>query len=246
MRLPDFIIVGAPKCGTTAAHFNLKRHPKIHMAVMPETALGMQTDIDHNELCFFTHHWDMGVEWYSQFFENAGDKVCGEKSPTYSRFVRCHRLIAQTVPDAKILFFMREPVSRAWSNYWDSVWRLQNPTASMLPEPDEFLRDCCIEAGMYAAQWLSLARFFPRDRMLHVVQERVLADMPGQYNRIFAWLGVEPLPTDTSYSIELARKHLYPDIPPRLKAHLMAAYARQVEWLRDILDDPFEEWALWA
>ncbi|NER32103.1 MAG: sulfotransferase domain-containing protein, partial [Symploca sp. SIO1C4] len=75
MRLPDFLIIGAAKSGTTTLYKYLCRHPQICMS-------------NPKEPDFFAidHIYDQGIDWYSSLFSEARLKqVCGEASTTYTR-----------------------------------------------------------------------------------------------------------------------------------------------------------------
>ena len=114
MPLPDFIIVGAMKAGTTTLADYLRHHSEIYM---PE-----------EELHFFdarggyTDRWERGVKWYEKQFESADPSdICGEKTPTYSCLPSVPERIYQVVPDVKIIWILRNPVDRSYSNYWHAV-----------------------------------------------------------------------------------------------------------------------------
>ncbi|MCG8636165.1 MAG: sulfotransferase domain-containing protein [Desulfobacterales bacterium] len=99
---PDVLIIGAAKCGTSSLACNLNRHPAI--------------SIQDQELHFFSKYWDRGADWYLSLFDrNAG--VRGEKSPTYLYFPESHERIHTLLPEAKLIVLLREPVSRAFSNW---------------------------------------------------------------------------------------------------------------------------------
>ena len=115
MRLPDFIIAGAPRSGTTWLYEMLDRHPAIYMAkpLAPEPKFFLVDDL-----------YAQGLERYARWFDAAGDaQVAGEKSTDYleSRAVASgSRAIFRGV---KLVFILREPASRAYSNY---LWSRMN------------------------------------------------------------------------------------------------------------------------
>ncbi len=104
---PDFIGIGAQKAGTTWLDRNLRAHPQVWMPKRKEL-----------------HYFDRGItdtgasndEWYASIFEPGGGHVTGEITPAYSmldqsRVAHVYRIM----PHAKIIFFMRNPIERAWS-----------------------------------------------------------------------------------------------------------------------------------
>jgi hypothetical protein len=115
-RLPDFLIIGATKTGTTSLDFYLSLHPEIHMARPKEPRFF----IDAPEPL---GRWGRGLDWYRGLFRSE-KRICGEASPTYSNwsamqgvFERMHSV----VPDAKILFVVRERFARLRSSYLMNV-----------------------------------------------------------------------------------------------------------------------------
>ena len=110
-RLPDFIIVGAQKCGTTTLHYALGKHPRVFTS-------------NPKELNFFEDddNYARGIDWYASFFERSPSySTAGEASPEYFHYECVPRRIAETLPDAKIIVLLRNPVDRAYSGYWHSV-----------------------------------------------------------------------------------------------------------------------------
>ena len=109
---PDFLIVGAMKSGTsTLAHY-LRQHAEVYM---PD-----------EEVHFFYEkgrgNWKKGVQWYeSQFREASPNQIVGEKTPTYSYLPGTAERIHGVLPNVKLLWIFRDPIDRAYSNYWHAV-----------------------------------------------------------------------------------------------------------------------------
>ena len=106
-RLPDFLIVGAMKCGTTSLSRHLGSHPQVFMA-------------PSKELYFFERDsvWSRGVDWYREQFAAAGDaRAVGEATPNYMFFPRSVERIADTLPGVRAIACLRDPVDRAYSHY---------------------------------------------------------------------------------------------------------------------------------
>jgi len=122
MRLPEFIVGGAPRCGTTWLYRLLERHPGVHMAapVRPEPKFFLVDDL-----------YARGLEWYSaQWFEAAAPgRICGEKSANYLESAIAARRIARDLPGVRLVFLLRNPVERAWSNYrWSRMNGIETET----------------------------------------------------------------------------------------------------------------------
>ncbi|BAQ61779.1 putative sulfotransferase protein [Geminocystis sp. NIES-3708] len=107
-NLPNFIIIGAMKCGTTSLHYYLNCHPEISMS-------------REKELNFFIYerNWNKGIQWYQSQFQGNG-KIYGEASPNYTYFPKWSetaKLMYQTVPHAKLIYLVRDPIERLISHY---------------------------------------------------------------------------------------------------------------------------------
>jgi hypothetical protein len=107
--LPDFLIIGAPKCGTTSLYYLLTEHPHIQPAAA-------------KELHFFSSHFDLGVEWYRRCFPRATHKdgrstITGEATPSYLFDLHAPERVAGVVPQARLIVLLRNPVYRAYSLY---------------------------------------------------------------------------------------------------------------------------------
>src|SRR4051794_40687659 len=105
----DFLIVGAQKAGTTAAAFNLAKHPDLFV-FQGKTSFGQW------EREFFNQHWDQGVQWYMTHFDYR-KRLVGEKTAELLHRSVAHRRMHETVPDAKLIVFLRCPVERAYSQW---------------------------------------------------------------------------------------------------------------------------------
>ena len=106
-RLPNFLIVGAAKCGTTSLAAWLAGHPDVHVA--PE-----------KEVYFFDREsrWNRGTEWYAERFGGAGGAAAvGEATPNYLFGERALERIATTLPGVRAVACLRDPVDRAFSDW---------------------------------------------------------------------------------------------------------------------------------
>lgn len=105
-QLPDLVVIGAPKAGTTSLAHWLSQHPEVRMSAT-------------KELEFFDRHYERGADWYRSQLPSGGDGVVvGEATPTYLGHRLAPARAAATIPGARYVAVLREPVSRAWSNYW--------------------------------------------------------------------------------------------------------------------------------
>jgi hypothetical protein len=115
-RLPAFIIGGAPRAGTTYLAQALDRHPDVFVAkpFIPEPKVFFGPSRTPTEY----------AAAYGQLFAGAPDgAVLGEKTSNYLENEDACRRIAATLPETRMVFVVREPVARAYSNY---LWSRKN------------------------------------------------------------------------------------------------------------------------
>ena len=137
-RLPNFIIVGVMKGGTSAAAFNLNLHPDVFCVTETskfETMSFHKHNLEnskgglnawHKELDFFNYkeNFDYGIDIYKTFFQSNCTAV-GESSPNYFHFNKqqsrgCLPRMMKTIPNAKIIILLRDPITRAFS-HWNMI-----------------------------------------------------------------------------------------------------------------------------
>jgi len=119
-RWPNFLIVGAPRAGTTSLYHHLRGHPDIFMPTIKEPHFFAQADMAEDEetpiLKSLGEFRD--EDKYLSLFEKAGTKpAVGEASVGYLYDESTPMRIQQKVPKAKIIILLREPVERAYSHY---------------------------------------------------------------------------------------------------------------------------------
>lgn len=158
--LPDFVVVGSAKAGTTSILHNLRRHPDIFMP--------------GREIHFFDNNWDWGVGWYRQRFVRGAGKLCGEKSPGYMAGRVFMERMARVIPDARIVVLLREPVARLLSHVNHKIQIEKLPPAERIDMdyvrahvlPNSDLRRDLIERGDYADQLEgNVFPLYPRERV---------------------------------------------------------------------------------
>ena len=173
-RLPDFVIVGAMKAGTTSLWHYLRRHPQLFMT-------------EPKEPQFFSrdHVYERGMDWYRRLFEDAAaGQRCGEASTCYSRYPtypNAAARLSRAVPDAKLLYILRHPVDRLYSHYVHEMeWRFLRgnrsfPTFEAFAQEDEEAR--C--ASRYSLQIEHFLEYFSLDQ-LHVAILDDIKKRPGE------------------------------------------------------------------
>ena len=178
--LPDFIIIGAMKAGTTTLYEYLSRHPAVGMSREKET-----------DYFVAGRGWDRGLPWYQAQF-SPGRQVYGEASPNYAKcqaFPGVPDRVAALIPAAKLLFIARDPVDRAESQYRHAVL-----SGEPVPVADQLIGSQhlqhLVDVSSYAAQmdpWLSR---FPRESFLVLQFEELISDPAPVLTAVAGFLGI--------------------------------------------------------
>jgi hypothetical protein len=226
MALPDFLIAGVPKAGTTALHAALVRHPGLFLSRVKEPkfflsdgeppASGGPGDVQ----TYQEHVWRQSD--YEALFDPAPPGTLrGEATPFYLHDLAAHDRIKSLLPEVKLILLLRDPVDRAHSN-WTHLWN-----AGLEPETD-FLTACRAEEerraagwaafwhyvglGLYGRQVQHLFAVFPREQVL-LLRYRQLKDAPAAtLDRVCEFLGV-PTGVLTSIPRENVNRHVVEDNP---------------------------------
>jgi hypothetical protein len=205
VTLPDFLVAGVPKAGTTALHTALSRHPGLFMSPIKEPKFFLTDGPPPagggpgDALTYREHVWQR--DRYEALFDPAPPGTLrGESTPLYLYDRAALRRVRNLIPAAKLIVVLRDPVERAHSN-WTHLW-----SAGLEPLGD-FVQACAEEERRIAAGWAyfwhytGLGRYgtqldyafslFPSEQVL-VIRYRALVDNPAAtLDRICAFLGVE-------------------------------------------------------
>lgn len=240
--LPDFIIVGAQKAGTIAIWENLNLHPGVYLTFDPGS-------LHPRETRFFDRNWNLGIAWYRSHFKRP-DLLQGEKSPYYIADPLCHRRIYETVPEAKLVCLLRNPIKRAYSA-WNMVQQLPPHMLPLLRpglcaakglsfEAAIETVPCLADDGRYARQIEGLLRFYPRDRLFIGISERFLSDLPGQMAALQRFLALPEM--ELTYGKHHQRT--YPAaMAEQTRGRLSGIFDSDNRHLFDLIGDPIPEWS---
>jgi hypothetical protein len=203
---PNLFLVGAAKAGTTSVYDELARSPAVYMSPMKEPHFFSRIQPSPGRAAFFPHVSD--EDEYKALFDGVTDeRLVGEASTSYLWSGDAAERIHRVAPDASILIMLRDPVGRAYSQYWNDV-REGIETRSFLEALVEERRSgpgvwgvtsLYIDCGRYADQ---VARYLDRfgDRVLVSFFEDFVADQAGTVAKIRDFLGVELAEAATSKS----------------------------------------------
>lgn len=187
--LPDFVIVGAARAGSTALHDYLSAHPEVYLP-------------PRKELHFFDNNFDRGVDWYRHHFREATDEVAvGEASPSYMYRPETLDRLASVLPDARLVAILRHPVDRAYSHYWMNrgQGRERLGFGEALAAEEERLRTGGLAArrfayvggGRYLRQLRDITDRYRRDALHVVLLEDLRGEPESTYARLCRFLGVD-------------------------------------------------------
>lgn len=197
--LPDFIIGGAPKCGTTSLHFILGQHPDIGL---PDNEILYHDADDPVVHPDFLKCEDDGVSWYDPESQIARDwyrtrftpfedrNFTGEDSPTYLFSDVAAERIKRHLPDARLIFLLRHPVKRAYSQYWHLV-----KSGRAVVSFEQALSDhpSIILGSSYARHLERYFDLFGRERVFVQLFEDFIQSPQTAVDRVLAHIGAAPM-----------------------------------------------------
>lgn len=193
------------KAGTTSLHFYLSLHPEIFMS-------------EEKEPTFFTteKNWHRGVEWYSSLFETSLP-LRGESSPDYTKFPAIDgvpRRIHSVLPDARMIYLVREPIERLVSHYVDA-YSFGRVHQSIDRELANFETHHFVNCSRYSMQVEQYLEYFDADRVRVITTEELRSDPDATMRAVFEFLGV-----DVSFASREFSQILYPSAEMRRKTRV--------------------------
>ncbi|MET7709572.1 sulfotransferase [Micromonospora sp. NPDC005413] len=236
--LPDFLVIGGQRCGTTSLYHHLAAHPRVRVAT-------------GKELQYFSVHHGRGTRWYRGHFPRlAPDERTFEASPYYLFHPSVPSRVAATLPEARFVALLRDPVQRAYSHYLHTRSYGAEPLSfadaldaeedrlarAMRGGPDTRAAHSALRNHSYAARGRyaeQLERWFahvPRER-IHVTRtEDLNVDPAGTYGEILSFLDL-PAFTPEAFTRHTRRvddgtSQLTPDLRDRLTEHFKPHNAR--------------------
>ena len=230
--LPDFIIIGAQRSGSTSLYNYLIEHPHIHPGLM-------------KEVHFFDNNYHKGVNWYRSFFPLSAhirylDRthrrrfLTGEATPYYLYYPHAPRRIHATCPDVKLIVLLRNPVERAYSHYHHEVRlgvedlpfaeAIEREKSDVPREVAKILKDenyrsfshqnySYLSRGIYIEQLEAWKEYFLREKMLILKSEDFFSNPDLVLDRTYEFLGVSK---QTSTDFQIHNSLPYRNIEPEI------------------------------
>lgn len=196
-RLPDFIIGGAPKCGTTSVHFILAQNPAIGMPDEEIHFFDADDPVAHPEFLRTVGgdlHWfdprpeaAESLAWYRGHFARFADTpLIGEDSTTYLQSPAALPRIKAMLPGVRLIFLLRDPAKRAYSQYWHLVCSGRCTVGFERALIDHPL---ILAGSTYAPQLARYLDSFGRDRVHVALFEDFVADKQRFIDRTTDFIG---------------------------------------------------------
>ena len=186
-RLPDFLIIGAMKSGTTTLFHDLATHPRVFFPIHKE--LGFSINLTQPKILT-----DQGRAEYAQFFVKAeDDQLVGEASTVYTKRPTFEdtpkRALELLGPNIKLLYIIREPIKRLISHYHHELFRevISDPIEEELPRHPEM-----VQYSRYAMQLEPWIETFGREALKVIRFEDYVADRVAGCAAALEHLGLDP------------------------------------------------------
>lgn len=253
--LPDFLVIGAQKAGTTSLFNYLIEHPGILATV-------------RKQMHYFDNRYSRGHNWYRSHFPMQLQRVyreqrlgyrclTGEATPYYIFHPHAPRRIAELLPNVRLIVLLRDPVDRAYSHYNHELRKktetltfeeaLEQEPARLAPEIERMMQDehyysfahqhySYLSRGVYVEQIRTWFKFFPKDRFLILKSEDFNKNISGTLNQIYRFLGLPELPPkDYPYH----NRGDYAKMPPELRLRLQDYFRPYNQQLYELLNRDF-------
>ena len=245
--LPDFVIIGGQRCGTTSLHLALAGHPEVQASF-------------RKEVHYFDLHHERGIDWYKANFpleSRMAGRITFEATPNYLASAEAPRLMGAVIPQAKIIVLLRNPIERSHSS-----WRLRRleglddrPFEDAVEDElsgvtlhnedteegrrrlDRAKQWAYVEKSRYDEHFQRWFNFFNRNQFLILQSEALFSNPDDTLNEVQEFLGI-----DTDSSIGLPRTNSTAPFPiePPLRQYLSDYFGPHNERLSAITGTRFE------
>jgi hypothetical protein len=247
--LPDFLVIGVMKGGTTSFFNYLAKHPQINPPF-------------RKEIKFFDIHYPEGLGWYRAHFPTRfkmkPGMVTGEATPYYIFHPTAAKRISNVLPNVKLIALLRNPVDRAYSHYNHMVRvgreplsfdkaiekeaeRLNGEEEKIIADPRystfNHLHYSYLARGRYIEQLQKWFAIFPRGQMLILASEEIYTSPAIAYRKAIEFLGLSAWePND----FKVYKQGVYEEMPVSTRNHLIEYYRPYNQKLYDYLNRKFD------
>ena len=234
-KLPDFIIIGAQKSGTSSLYYYLSQHPSLRLSVT-------------KEIHYYNYHIRQGrnLNWYKSYFplkvRCIGSKT-GEASPYYlfdeSAAVRMKR----DMPNIRLIALLRNPIDRAYSAYNMNAaqgnWSTEQSFEQAIANPDLSMEASQIYLlrGQYSEHVKKWFKYFKREQFLFIKSEDFFTNPKSALQKVYRFLDIEEVYPDNLKAQEVGA---YSALSTRTRAQLEVFYRQSNAELVDLLGTEFK------
>jgi len=209
--LPDFIIIGAAKSGTTSLYDYLSQHPSVHSALW-------------KEIYFFDRYFPRGINWYRSNFQYKIQKLfstkilkkkflTGEATPTYFHHPLTAKRISEFLPNIKLIVLLRNPIDRAYSHYqmekklgYEELTfeeAINSETSRLEGESEKMFKDLnyfsfkrqifsYVTTGFYADHLELWMKYFPKNQLLIINSQDLEKNTDKIFQEVLIFLELNP------------------------------------------------------
>lgn len=249
--LPNFIIIGTARSGSTSLYYNICKHPCVLSAA-------------YDELGFFDSNFHLGLNWYRSLFPTIFSKwvvkllhkksITGEDTPFYIWSPIVAKRILKILPNVKLIIIFRNPVDRAYSNYHlgvragtenqsfedaikDELKRLKEPITSKDDISKFTIPSSYVVKGFYAEQLEIWFKLFER-KQIFITSTEIFESKPQEtLNKIHNFL---ELPKNQAFSIEKHKVASYPKMNSETRKFLLKLYEKHNSKLFKMINQEFD------
>ena len=246
-KLPDFIIVGVQKSGTTSLFKDLENHKNIKFN-------------NNKEIHFFDRHYSKGISWYRSWFPFKIDRrLTGEATPSYIFYPNVIKRMKLYLPKVKLILILRNPVDRAYSHFQMEKRKfrenlsfeeaikherlnLSSLYAQVLENDDKHANERLINKsylsrGLYADQIKILFDYYDKSKILIIESENFKNNKMTTLNEVCDFLGIDYF---KKYQlIKNQNVHSYPPISEKTKELLKRYYTKPNKILYKLIKSKF-------
>lgn len=240
--IPNYLIIGVQKSGTTSMIEYFNQHPEIYC--YPD------------EIHFFdTTKYFKGKKYYENFFnKKTNKKFIGEKTPSYCFVPLSIKNIYNIYPKMKMILILREPIQRCFSQYnmvcknlnikpsnehfYKTIKSMENVKLKNITSINGYWY---LQRGYYDEQLMNIYKYFSKKQLYIGIFETIIKNQKEEYNKMYEFIGAskcntihyETIKRKTEYTFELSTKN---------KKYLYSIYKKHNERLYKILGYKIKEW----
>ena len=234
--LPNYLIIGAAKSGTSSLYEYLIQHPNVGPA-------------SGKEIYFFDMNYEKGINWYRTFFplsktsNNLTSFLVGEATPRYLDHPHAPKRIKKHIPNTKLIVLLRNPIDRAYSHwnmmvnhnrenlsFEDAIDNEEQRTEGLLEKMEksnsfyskEYYWYSYLERGLYAKKLKNWFKLFPKEQFLILKSEKLFSEPADVFKQTQNFLNIPEITLDkfqTARKGEYKKKSLDSKIRKRLSEY---------------------------